>query len=151
MHFFLLFPFLSAALLPLTIANIIPVDDSLVEAVNNLQSLDEFGTIDDQISYNIPQEGIELPTSISPPPPRADDTYTDLERQFLEPNGACKGYSVAIHVTCEGPEVDYDPPESAGSPESPVFAFVLDCTGGRFYFFLSNLFLILPFSIRVPL
>lgn len=145
MHFILLFPLLSATLLPQTIANVIPVDDNLVAAVDNLQNLDEYDTIDHRISDNILQDGIEILKSIPPQPPRAEDTLSDLERQFAEPQGACKGFSGAIHVTCEGPEVDTDPPKSG------VLAFVLNCNGGRFYFFLPTLFSVLPLSIRAPL
>ena len=91
MHFFLLFPLLSAALLPQAIANIIPIDDSVVEAVNDLQNHDDSDTTGDRIFDNIPQEGIEIFKSIVPQPPRPDDTLTDLERKFAEPHGACKG------------------------------------------------------------
>lgn len=60
-----------------------------------------------------------------PRPVPWDDQSSPLERQFAEPNGACKGYDGVVHVTCEGPEVDFN------TPEAQYFLEVLNCDGGE--------------------
>lgn len=52
----------------------------------------------------------------------------DPVNPFSDSKGACKGHEQdnrIIHVTCEGPEVDSDPPTSS-------FESVVNCDGGKF-------------------
>ena len=82
-------------------------------------------------------------------PVKFEDRLSPLERQYAEPRGACKGYDGVIHVTCEGPEVDFDPPVNQN------FYVVLNCDGGEFDVFFFYFF---PFheipsfaSIGIPI
>lgn len=71
---------------------------------------------------------------------------TAFESQYAEPKGACMGYKKrVIHVTCEGPEVDFD------TPVDQSFWVVLNCEGGEFdvfYLFVFSLFMKYRRSIR---